>query len=254
MEYRQWHEEDKVTFHNESTVYFSECSRNGTLGLEKLLKLTSDLAVKDFALRGMSAKTLLENHYAILVSSVAFRFHQLPVEKQNITFSTWEEKSQPLQFLRQYEINDTDSGKPLISGYSTWLLVDPEARRILPIKKFTMRPEVNYQKGHDCMEPGKISIPENTELWDTRKIRRSEIDSNGHTNNSRYGAFIEDALPEALAEKQFTDFRLNYCKEAVLGDTLKIFGAVDEEGKKLTVLGKKENGETSFEAELYWKD
>ena len=250
--YSQWHEEDNIVFHNQTMVYFGQCKKNRLMGLDDLLRITSDVAVQEYNSKGISREKLLENNFAILVSRVAFRFHKLPHENQNITVSTWEETSDALQLYRQYEIKDTDTNESLVTGYSSWLLVDPKARRILPTKKFTLRPPVSLKKGHDCMEPGKIVLPEGAVLLDERKIRYSDLDANGHTTNSRYGAFILDCLPQEYLNKEYTDFKINFSKEAMLGQTLKIYAFFDTDSKKIILQGTTEQG-SSFESELYYK-
>ncbi|MBQ9207514.1 MAG: acyl-[Treponema sp.] len=249
-EFKQWYDEDGITFHSEHKVQFSQSDSSKKLSLYELLKVTSDMAVEDYAQRGMDRDTLTEHGYACLVSRVAFRFHRFPRENENYVFTTYEERAEPLQLVRAYEFAAPD-GTPLITGLSSWLLVDPALHRIIPTKKFDMRPPVETSKEHDCMKYGKIQIPEDLEKWDERKINYSEIDGNNHVNNARYGAFVADAIPENLRTAAFTDFRLNYAKEAKLGQTLEIFGKVNEAEKKLTIVGKTEEG-TSFESELYW--
>lgn len=249
-EYKQYHDSDN-TFHSETMIYFSQCNDRKTLSFNELLKLTSDIAVEDFNERGMSRDVLTENGFAILVSRCSFRFHRMPSENEHIEIITWEEKSESLQFVRAYEILSAD-GESLVSGLSTWLLVDINARRILPIKKFTLREPVDIVKNHDCLPCAKITLPENSVLLDERKIRYSDIDGNGHTNNSRYGAFIFDSLPEEYRQKNFCDFRINYSKEAMIGENLSISACFDDEQKKITVAGATVSG-TSFEAELFYK-
>lgn len=250
--FKQWRDEDN-TYHVQTMVYFGDCNKKGEIGIDKLLRITSDLAVEDFNERNLSRDYLLEKGFAILVSRVSFRFHNIPKENQKITVSTWEEKSEALQFIRQYEITDSETGEKLVTGLSSWLLVDPIARRIMPTKKFNLRPEPTINKGHDCMEPGKILSPENLEYIEERTIRYSDLDSNGHTTNSRYAAFIMDALPENYADKHFTDFRINYSKEVFLGHKVQIFANYNDTDKKIIVIGKTDEG-ISFECELYYDD
>ena len=247
---KKWHDEDGITFHSEHKVLFSQSDSNKRMSFYELLKVTSDMAVEDYELRGMDRDTLTEHGFACLVSRVAFRFHRMPKENENYVFTTYEEKSEPLQLVRAYEFT-TPEGEPLITGISSWLLVDPVARRILPTKKFEMRKPIESQKEHDCLKYGKIQIPEDLEKWDERIIKYSEIDGNNHVNNARYGAFVADSIPENLRNAAFTDFRLNYAKEAKLGQKLEIFGKINENEKKLTIVGKTEEG-VSFESELYW--
>ena len=51
-----------------SHVFFSQCSKNKKLSLTELLRLTSDIAVEDFAQRGLTREFLAERNIAILVS------------------------------------------------------------------------------------------------------------------------------------------------------------------------------------------
>lgn len=252
--YRQWHDED-LAFHQQKMVDFSLAGSNKCLHLHELLKLTSDAAVEDYNQRGMSREFLAGHNTAILVSRNSFRFHRLPCENERIEIVTWEEKPEPLQAMRAYEIK-SEAGEKLVSGISGWVIVDMEKRRIVPLKYFTLRPEPTVQREHDCFPCGKISVPSidsgEMALIGERKIGMSDLDANGHTNNARYAAFIMDFLPTEYAEKTFTDFKLNYSKEAVFGETLKLYASFDGEAKKILVVGKTERA-TSFESEIYYK-
>ena len=250
--FQQFHEDDNNTFHNEAKVYFSQCSNNRKLSLTELLRFTSDTAVEDYRQRGLSSEFLKEHGFYILVSRCAFRFIELPHESQKISIITWEEKPEPIQLCRGYKIIDAEDGRALVYGYSSWLLVNSETRRIVPSRNFNLRKPIDFTTDNDCPRPGKIIIPEQKQLLREHTIGYSDIDANGHTNNSRYGAFITDALPVQYNEKNFTDFRINYSKEAMLGQNLKVYGHFDDEAKKILVCGETENG-TSFEAELLYK-
>nr|MCR5699553.1 acyl-[acyl-carrier-protein] thioesterase [Treponemataceae bacterium] len=197
--------------------------------------------------------------FAILLSRVSFKIIKMPDEAQKIKIQTWEEKAQGLQFIRKYLITG-ENGEELILGTTTWLLVNPELRRILPPAKFDLRPTPMTQTELRTLDPGKIKLPENAELVENRKMQFSDCDPNGHVNNSRYGAFAIDALfasGSAISEiqgKVLTDFRLNYAKEAHLGDTLAIFSSVEsvEDNKTKIIIAGKNAEETSFECEMFW--
>lgn len=250
-EYRQWYDEDGITFHSEHKVQFSQADSSKRLSFFELLKISSDMAVEDYAQQGLDRDTLTAHGYACLVSRVAFRFHRIPRENERYVFTTYEEKSEPLQLVRAYEFAAQD-GTPLVTGLSSWLLVDPATHRIIPTKQFDLRPRVEGQKAHDCLKYGKIAMPEQLDECYERVILYSDIDGNGHVNNARYGAFMADAIPDSLRGAVFTDFRLNYAKEVKLGETLRVFKHIDEDAKKMTIVGRTDGG-TSFESELYWK-
>ena len=191
-EYRQWHETDNdaFTFFHEGKIYFCQCGLNHKLSLQELLRLVTDAAVEDFNQRLMGYDELTANGIGILVSRQSFRIHSMPEGNRKVTVKTWEEKPEALQFVRAYEIFDTETKEKLVSGLSTWLLVDLNKRRILPIKNFTMRKAPELRTEHDCLPLGKIAFPENAELLCERPIWYSDIDGNGHMNNARYGAFV----------------------------------------------------------------
>ena len=146
-EYRQWHEVDgpNFQFFSENQVYFCQCDLHHKLNLFELLRLVTDAAVEDFNQRVMSYDILTDKGFGILVSRQSFRFHKMPVGNQKITIKTWEEKPEPLQFVRAYEIFDTETNENLVSGISTWLLVDLNKRRLMKIKDFTLREEPTIQ-------------------------------------------------------------------------------------------------------------
>lgn len=238
-------------------VYFNMCGPNKCLTLYDLYKLFSDIAVEDFNTLGFSREFLAEHNMAILVSRTSFRIHKAPPENTVITIRTQEEKNEPLQFIRSYIVTSS-TGEVLITGYSTWILIDIKARRILPIKKFDFNERPTIQREHDCLPCGKINS-DATELLDERVVKPGDIDSNGHVNNARYAAFLFDALPPKISRCNITDVRLNYAKEALLGQPLKIYGKIDEAQHKVSVRGAvpaQDNGKetTSFEAEIYYKE
>ena len=253
-EYRQWHDinNDEFTFFHEGKIYFCQCGLNHKLSLQELPRLVTDAAVEDFNQRLMGYDELTANGIGILVSRQSFRIHSMPEGNRKVTVRTWEEKPEALQFVRSYEIYDTETKEKLVSGLSTWLLVDLNKRRILPIKNFTMRKAPELQTEHDCLPLGKIAFPENAELLCERPIWYSDIDGNGHMNNARYGAFVVDCMPEKYREKTFTDFKINYSKEAVLGENIKLFGTFDDEAGKAVIIGKQEEN-ICFESEVYYK-
>lgn len=248
MEYKSYYEEDGTTFHTQMNIYFSQARPDGDMSLHEVLKVTTDTAVEDYRQRGLSRETLKENGYAILVSRVSYRFHKWPRENQRVDFVTWEEKPLPVQLQRGYKIIAED-GTLLMSGRATWIVTDPNGHRIIPTKEFTMRPTPEGKAALDCDDPGRIIAPKDLEVWDTRTIKFSDLDTNGHTTNGRYPAFVEDALPEDLRSKHAKDFKLNFAKEAMLGETLTVYGK--REGNTVYFVGKTPSS-TSFESVLVY--
>ena len=243
--------DDKNTFKTETHIYFSQCTKNKVLSLTELLRLTSDIAVEDYAQRGMSREFLAEHNIAILVSRNSFKIHKMPRENQDVVVFTREEKPEAFQLVRSYEFA-TREGESLISGLSTWIAVEIDTRKIIPPKKFTLRQAPEDTTEHNCKMPSRIVLPEDVKELSRRIVGYSDLDSNGHVNNSRYGNFLTDVLPMSIIEGEIDEFRINYSKEALVGEEMTMFGSFSEDGKCATIAGKTSSG-TSFEAQVIAK-
>ena len=251
-----WYEDDGFTLHVQDRVYYTQCGANNAMSLFELLKKTTDISTEDFRRRGMSMDFLRENGFARVVSRSSFRIHRMPRRDEQIELVTAEEQPEALQLVQSYEILGAD-GEHLISGVSTWMLIDPATRRILPTKLLTLRTPNSLRKAHDCLSPGRIPRPAALHPLAVRTVGVSCLDGNGHADNAWYITFVLDALPPEYASRTVTDFRINYSKELLLGDTLSLSVAIeqiDEQGgarEKVTVIGEKDGG-LSFECELYF--
>ena len=248
---KQWHDDDLVKFHKDFKLTFGQCDINNKLFLSELLLLTSDTAVEDYAQKGLSWKFLVDHGVTILTSRIAFHIEKMPVADQRITLTTWEEKSVGLQLSRKYEITDSESGEMLIKGWSLWTVVDFEKRKIIPPKMFTLRPEPTISTEYEDVKPGKIVIPESVNEIGTHKIVFSDMDANGHTNNSKYINFVLDSLPAEYQNKTYKDFKINYSKEAVLNDMVSVQAEYFPSENKIVVVGKNQS-ESCFECELFY--
>lgn len=248
MTYNQYHEKDGITFVTETKIYFGQCDGKKRLHLSQVLQYAADLATEDFHQRGMSRDKMVASGFAMLVSRSAFRIHRMPIETEEIVITTREEKPELFQLIRSYDFK-TKEGEALITGKSSWLFAEPKTRKIIPVSKFTMRKPNELVLKHDCLEPGRIKIPENLVKYGEQKVLPSHIDGNGHLTNAKYGDLATDFLPAEFYQCPIKDFRLNYCKEAYLGDIIEIYGAVD--GDKISVVGKNKDV-VCFESEIYF--
>ncbi len=249
-EYKQWFSSDENAFCSEAYVYFSDCGADGRMSLNELLRVTSDIATEDFTQRGLSREYLNKNDFGVLVSRSSFKFHRMPLENERYLLITKEEKPEPFQLVRSYEFTN-ENGESLISGISTWIVVCLSKRKIVPTSFFNLRKAPELSFSHDCAKPARLSLPKDMILLDRRMVHYSDLDGYGHTNNSKYGNFIIDSLPVKYCGIQYTDFKINYSKEVRLGDKLDIYGAFDDEAKRIVVVGRCE-GRISFEAEIHY--
>ncbi|MDY2839089.1 MAG: thioesterase [Treponema sp.] len=248
--YKQWHDSD-FTFYKQIKLSFSQCDATYKMSWNEILRFTSDNAGEDFSMRNMDWPFLQSKGIVLIVSRISFHVCKMPVADQLITLKTWESAAMGPLCTRNYEIFDSVTNEPLIKGQSLWTILDLNNKKIIPAKNYTYRPIPVNTVNFEGLKCGKIPAPETMESLGSRKIVFSDLDSNGHTNNAKYINFAIDALPEEFQRKQIKDMRLNYSKEAMLGQILELKGHYDSEAGKYTVFGCVD-GSSSFECELYY--
>ena len=250
IELKQWHTENLV-FNKQFYISFAQCTPDRNLSWAEILRITTDAAGEDFTDRDMPWTFLQEKGIVIIVSRVSFHVYKMPKYDSIITLKTYEAAPMGPLCTRMFELYDAETNELLIKGLSLWTCLDFINKKLMPAKAFPYRPCPTNIAEFEGIKAGKISIPENMKTIAKHIIQYSELDANGHTNNSKYINFAIDNLPKEFQKKQIKDLRLNYSKEALLGEELEIKAAYNPEENKYTIQGLV-NSEASFECELYY--
>lgn len=255
--YKAFVSEDGISYTGEAKLLFGQCGSNKCLHLTELMEYCADYVIELYAQKGASRQVLNEKGYIQMVSRSSIHINRLPAENETISITVREEKPEGFQFMRYYEFKTTD-GELLIQGKSLWVTVNPETRAVVSPANFEYLIKSEVQTPFE-KKPGKIKMPEDLQLLDKQKILLSHLDPNGHLTNAKYINFAIDYLPDEYQQKEISDFRLNFCKEMKKGEIMYIYGAFDDENKKITIVGKRncddnpEKQESSFECELFYK-
>ncbi|MBQ3379620.1 MAG: acyl carrier protein [Clostridia bacterium] len=222
-------------------VPYHECDGFRNFRLSALLAHMSTIAGEDYDDRGFPHDWLWDNGMVFLVSRLALRVIRNIKKDEEITLATYERGLKGATFNRNYEFIDAD-GNTAVECKSVWILCNPETRMVLKPKAFPRTPLQNWDKLPDCPEAERLKMPNDAEFLGDRRIVLSDIDWNGHLFNAYYCDISLDFLPLGLVERGVRDLVINFQHEAVLGDSLKIYGKI--EGDCATVYGIKEGENT----------
>lgn len=216
---------------------FWDCDRAQRVRVAALLSRLGAFAGYDYDARGLTHDVLWANREVFLLSRAAVRIHDCPRAGDVLDIDTWEAGVKGAHMRRYYEMRD-QAGRARVSAKTDWILVDPETRKILRPSAFTAKPLMSSDRPLDCPEPRKIVPPAgDREDLGTRTVRWSDLDGNGHLFSGNYGDIIWDALPEDLQVQIPGEFYINYSREAVLGDELRLEGRRSGEGYFVEGLG-----------------
>jgi len=222
------HRREDGVFEKTEDMSFSLCDFTGKCKPSALLRITSDLAGEDYHMRGLPHDRLWNEGYVFLVSRVSFRLKRGIGAEERVTFATYEHSVSGPFFVRDYTVSD-ESGEQIISGRSEWIVCDPQTRRIIRPSKFPYPPQTHEDRQVDCAAPQRLKLPEEMEKLGERRVVYSDLDGNGHVNNSVYADIACDVLPISLLCGQICEFSINFVQEAKLGDVIELRGFSIEE-------------------------
>ena len=139
---------------------------------------------------------------------------RLPEAKENITLQTWPCPTTRVAYPRATVAYDKQ-GNELFRAMSLWVLMDADSRAmILPGKSGVLVEGITT--GREVGNPVSLA-PAVGGNCVSRPVRYTDLDVNGHRNNTQYLNWVDDLLPSAFhrdhAAKEFTICYINESKE-----------------------------------------
>ena len=172
--------------------------------------------------------------------------NRVPVLGEKLTVETWPMPTTRSAFPRATVAYD-EKGEPVFHSISLWVLMDSSSRKmILPGKSGVDL--TGCLRGNELAVPSSI-LPCLLENTSVRTVGYTELDRNGHMNNSRYMDWIDDLLPSQFhAEHTIREFTLCYLSEAREGQTIGLNWQLLEDGV-LQVDGRRKKTDVPEEEE-----
>lgn len=162
--------------------------------------------------------TLAARHMFWAVTRHRVEFYRMPVAGETITVETWPMPTTRVAYPRSTVGYDAQ-GKEIFRSVSLWVLMNTDSRAlVLPGKSgVTVNGELC---GTELAPPGSI-LPATLANRVLRKVGYTELDRNGHMNNTRYLDWIDDLLPsEFHAAHSVRELTICYLAEATEGQEL----------------------------------
>ena len=200
----------------------------GNLKLSTLLYFAQEVAGRHFDRIAMTYDQLAKKgmFWAIIRQRVAIT--RLPKSGETIRVETWPMPNTRVAFPRHVAAYD-EQGNQLFRVISLWVLMDVETRSmILPGKSGIALPGTT--QGNELPPPA--SLPAKQLLnHRNRTVCFTDLDRNGHMNNTKYLDWIADLLPSSFHEQHSPqEFTVCYLSEAREGQELNLSWEFTEEG------------------------
>lgn len=163
-------------------------------------------------------KLRFEEGLAFILTRLTLKFYRPIRPAEVITAQTWVSDGKGLNFPRYFRIQKQD-GTVAAEGASSWLLIDLNTH--LPRRVSDFAYGFESEEPLPFVTPRRFPVPADMVEVGQRKIVYSDIDYNGHMNNTRYPDMVCDYLPEGTVGRIHT-MHLEFVREAKFGSTLRV--------------------------------
>lgn len=209
------------------TIASYEADRFSRLRPSAQLRLQQEIGEKHLAAAGLTYREFFRMGAIFVVTKLSSKTYRAPVFEEEVLLTTWPRDIKGAQLFRCYRFS-SPSGEPLIDCTAAFAVVDTQSHRLMrPSIYMDLCGVTNPDRRNDCADPGRIRLPGDLEKVGERPVLYSDIDYNGHLNNTVYADFLVDFLPGGISGREITEFSINYEHEAVLGDTIELFARKD---------------------------
>lgn len=197
-------------------VRYSEIDHTTHLTLTGIVNYFQDCSTFQSEDIGVGIEYWEKHKKGWILSSWQIIVKRYPKLGEELEVGTWPTAFNGLYGTRNFIMKD-QSGEVIAYANSIWVFMDREKGRPAKpqeedIRAYEIEPELPMEYA-----PRKIVLPKEWESRPAFPVRKSQIDTNGHVNNSRY---IEMAL-ELLSKEMFTgQIRVEYKKSAMYGDMI----------------------------------
>ncbi len=157
---------------------------------------------------------------AFLLSSISVSFYAPLYAKDEIDVETWVCESKGFGCNRCFRILRNDD--VIAEASSVWALMNLQTRRLVRAEDspFQSEPEAALHLPFPRRLP-PMHLDDMTMVGE-RKIVYSDIDYNGHMNNTHYPDVLCDFTPD-ICHRRVTGMMLSFVHEATLGHTLQVY-------------------------------
>lgn len=201
-----------------------------------------------------TTEDMAEKNRGFILCKFNMNVYRVPHAYDEITVESWISKEKGVVSERLYKVF---LGEELISeASSAWAIIENGTKIIRVSEYEDLSVRDDDVCGVETPRHLRIPCPEKLEFVGERTILYSDIDLNGHMNNTNYPDMLASFIPEMHYERFSNDkgrfissLNINFVSDAPLGDTVKVYSYKEDDGGIFfrTVRG---DGKTNIEARL----
>ena len=231
-------------------VISTDVDANLEMRIAVLTRYMQDVATAQVDKLHFGHEDLVKDNNIWVVARMQMKINRLPRLGEEIVIATHPGETKTFMFPRYFMVYDKHKNL-LVSVSSIWVVTNYVTRKIV-LRPFANRSLPAEFHKDDLSLPERINgIESATQLVDQRKTRYSEMDMNGHINNTHYIDYILDTHNfDFYKRNRITGIEINYEKEILNDSVVDIF--TNEENPEI-IVGKIDD-KASFSARISYEE
>lgn len=190
------------------------------LSLVGLLNMLQDAAWVHAKARGWGFEDLITKGTIWVLARQKLVMADWPKWEDKVTIRTWGRAASGVTAVREFAILVGD--RRLGECTTTWLVLDWNTRKPQKLNRVDFA-LICPDDGLLDISAERIPLRDDLAQLTSFEVRNSDLDVNGHVNNTRYAAWISDtASLGELARYRLTGYEVNFLSETGVGDTVVI--------------------------------
>ena len=200
----------------EITDHYVDCF--GRMTPASILLMIQEVAGKHCTALSVDYDTLAKRRMFWAVTRHRVQVSRMPRLGETIRVETWPMPTTRVAYPRSVVAYDA-AGNECFRAISLWVLMNLDTRSmILPGKSGIS--VVGSLRGLELPSPGSLALMDHTQTRQ-RQVCFTDLDRNGHMNNTRYLDWVSDLLPSAFHQgHEVKEFTICYHAEAREGQVL----------------------------------
>lgn len=241
---------DNLIYEKKVLIRSEQVDMTRKLRMSELFRLMEEASIAHTEALGCTRDKTLDRGLLWIITRQQAEIEEMPAYDEEITVRSWQGDMMHVFFPRFYEIER--AGRIIIRGQALWMLIEEESRQMVMPEDYDI--SIPGKPGSSDMMLAPVRMPEEQCVIAEKELvtRFSQMDINGHMNNTRYFDIIDDMLfelgrtgdrsAEVISPDAETDtahsgkavpavVRANYLSELRAGDRFTVRCFEDTEGR-----------------------
>ena len=221
-----------------------DCDLNEKWRPSAILQTMQDAADAHSLLLGCGRDELIKRNIVWVLARCELHMSRYPASGEQLTIHTFPTPTRIYFFPRYYIFTDA-RGEMIGKAGSLWLLLDVTTRRMLPPGDVAKLIPENRDLSVPMNLPATVGALQGEELVSEYHPVYTDLDVNGHVNNTRYADWLCNTLGiNLMKEYELERIILNYNHEVLPGQTVMLHRVLRNQDYRLSGIV---NGSIAFD-------